>query len=280
MAGRILAGLGRSIPTTRRHRSRLIGKRIDGELSHPSLAQFSREEGSLQLGTLGSGNHFIELQADDDDRLWLMIHSGSRAMGQVIREHHLAPAQPVGSGLKALDATTVGGLAYLSDAEWARRFAKANRCAMAESVASVVKEFLGASPRWELLVDIDHNHVVSEQHSGKELWVHRKGAMAVGEGVSGLLPGSMATQSFHVEGRGERDSLESSPHGAGRALSREAARRAIAERHVHRQLQGVWYDYRMARCCVRKRHPPTKTSAPSCVQHTILLKSFAGCVLY
>jgi tRNA-splicing ligase RtcB len=250
IAGGILARLGESIPATRRHRRHqlpLPAQLIAKDLSLPPLAQIRDDEGRLQFGTLGSGNHFIELQSDEQQRLWLMIHSGSRVMGQVIREHHLAQAEPVGSGLRALDATTDAGAAYLNDVEWARRYAAANRRAMAESVAEVLADAIDVRAEWTTLVDIEHNHVARETHEDEPLWVHRKGAMPAGAGVAGLLPGSMATLSFHVEGRGEPKSLNSSAHGAGRLLSREAARRAITEREVYRQMKGIWFDYRMAR---------------------------------
>jgi tRNA-splicing ligase RtcB len=159
----------------------------------------------------------------------------------------MARATPVGSGLKALSAhdDKTGG-AYLRDMEWGRRYAAASRFAMAGDVAAMLGQLAGVRADWQTLVNIDHNHVVREQHGERTLWVHRKGAMAAGAGVLGLLPGSMATASFHVEGRGCVAAYGSSAHGAGRALSREKARKAVAERDLHRQMAGIWYDYRMA----------------------------------
>src|SRR5206468_11295358 len=95
------------------------------ELSHPSLISAGRDEARLQLGTLGGGNHFVELQADEDDRLWLMIHSGSRAVGQAVKAHHLARATVRSASMPALDAATEAGQAYLHDQEWARAYARA-----------------------------------------------------------------------------------------------------------------------------------------------------------
>jgi tRNA-splicing ligase RtcB len=249
VAGSVLAGIGRAVPNLRRNRSAVLKmpqELIDSPLSHASLASVLRDDGVLQFGTLGSGNHFIELQADDENRLWLMIHSGSRAMGQAIREHHMAKAEPSGSGLKSLDARDERGLTYLADLNWARRYADANRRAMAQQVAHVLGEVLAIEPRWETAITTDHNHLISETHHGRPLWVHRKGAMAAGAGVAGVLPGSMGTTSFHVVGRGCTESLCSSAHGAGRALSRIASRRAISRHDLYRQMRGVWYDPRMA----------------------------------
>jgi tRNA-splicing ligase RtcB len=247
-AGKILAGLGHAVPPIRRHRRDTLSQPDsiqNAALSHRHLDAIRREEGALQFGTLGGGNHFIELQSDEQDQLWLMIHSGSRAMGQAIRAHHLAGAEPAGSGLKALDASAISGQAYLHDLAWARQFAAANRLAMAEQVVKTLAQICAVYPEWDSLVAIDHNHVVREAHGAQSLWVHRKGAMPAGAGVAGILPGSMASQSFHVEGRGCANALDSSAHGAGRAMSREAARRSISCREVHQQMDGVWYDYRM-----------------------------------
>jgi tRNA-splicing ligase RtcB len=264
VAGRVLGRLGEVVPVLRRHRRHAVawpeglaqdarprGTRLNGgetlRLSHPGLEGVRREVGALQLGTLGSGNHFVELQGDEDGRLWLMIHSGSRGMGQAIRDHHLARAVAVGWGLKALDVGTEEGAAYVRDVGWARAYAEANRRAMAERVADVLAEAVSARPAWETLVSVDHNHVVSEEHGGERLWVHRKGAMPAGMGVAGVLPGSMGTESFHVEGRGCDAAMWSSAHGAGRAMSRESARKGISERDLRRQMGGVWYDYRHGR---------------------------------
>jgi tRNA-splicing ligase RtcB len=248
IAGRVLAGIGREVPARRRNRRAAIGvpAALDSiALSHPSLEATRRKEGVLEFATLGSGNHFIDLQADDDGRLWLMVHSGSRAIGQAIRDHHLKGAEPVGAGLKALDARTAPGLAYLHDASWARRFAAASRHAMAKAVGEVVETAAGGTLCWETAIVTDHNHVLRERHGGDELWVHRKGAMPARRGEGGVLPGSMGTASFHVEGRGHPDALCSSAHGAGRTLSRTAARRAVSARDLRRQMNDVWYDHRL-----------------------------------
>jgi tRNA-splicing ligase RtcB (3'-phosphate/5'-hydroxy nucleic acid ligase) len=247
-AGRVLAGLGRAVPARRRNRRAAITPPSDvitATLSDPSLEAMRRHEGLTEFATLGSGNHFIELQSDDDGRLWLMVHSGSRGIGPAIRDHHLAQCEDVGGGLRALDATSHQGARYLGDAAWARRFADASRRAMAVEVGTVIEATLGARLCWETVITTDHNHVSLEHHGGRGLWVHRKGAMPAGRGQTGVLPGSMGTSSFHVEGRGDEAALCSSAHGAGRALSRTAARAKVTERELRRQMDGVWYDYRM-----------------------------------
>jgi tRNA-splicing ligase RtcB len=247
-AGRILARISQRIPTMRRTRGNTIplpAELLEMPLSHPSLDSLSRDEGRLQLGTLGGGNHFIELQTDEENRLWLMIHSGSRAMGQAFRSHHMARAEPVGSSLYALDARSASGQAYLGDVAWARRYAESNRRAMADCVADILSDVIGASTIWETAISTDHNHVVPEEHGGQMLWIHRKGAMPAPAGTAGVLPGSMGTPSFHVEGRGCKRSLRSSAHGAGRLLSRNVARTSISTRRMQHAMQGIWYDFRM-----------------------------------
>src|SRR5215469_169971 len=249
VAGVVLAELGRAVPARRRNRRVTIPLPVDlanEALSHPSLESCRRNEGVLEFATLGSGNHFIEIQSDEDDRVWLMVHSGSRALGQAIRHHHLAVAQTAGSRFRMLDARTPEGFEYLHDASYARRFADASRKAMATEVGRALARTLQAQVCWDTLVTTDHNHVSFEEHGGCALWVHRKGAMRAGLGEGGVLPGSMGTLSFHVEGRGCQEALCSSAHGAGRALSRTAARAKVTERDLRRQMEGIWYDYRLA----------------------------------
>jgi len=249
IAGQVLRDLGQAVPARRRNRGAIITQPAElasDTLSRAGLEAVRRNDGAIEFATLGSGNHFIELQADQDGRLWLMVHSGSRALGQAIRDHHLARAQPVDKRLRALDATSDAGREYLHDAACARRFAAASRRAMAEEVGGVLASRLGARVCWETLIATDHNHVSLERHDGRDLWVHRKGAMPARLGESGVLPGSMGSLSFHVEGRGHEEALCSSAHGAGRALSRTAARGKVTERELRRQMAGVWYDSRLS----------------------------------
>ena len=249
VAGMVLAELGRAVPARRRNRRMTIplpdGLASD-RLSHPSLESCRRHEGVLEFATLGSGNHFIEIQSDENDRVWLMVHSGSRALGQAIRDYHLARTQSAGSRFRTLDAGSPEGIAYLHDASYARRFADASRRAMATEIGRVLARTLHAQICWDTLVTTDHNHVSFEHHGAYDLWVHRKGAMPAKLGERGVLPGSMGTLSFHVEGRGCEEALCSSAHGAGRAFSRTAARAKVTERDLRRQMEGIWYDYRLA----------------------------------
>jgi tRNA-splicing ligase RtcB len=248
-AGQILAGLAKAIPSRRRNRQAAIAQPQDldsVELSSSRLESIRRSEGALEFGTLGSGNHFLELQADEEDRLWLMIHSGSRALGQAIRDHHLPGAQVVDGRFRALTADSEQGAAYLHDLDWARRYATASRQAMAAEAEKAIEDTIGARLVWETSIETDHNHVALERHGASKFWVHRKGAMALQAGELGVLPGSMGTLSFHVEGRGCEEALKSSAHGAGRAMSRSEATRKISRAELQRQMKGVWFDWRLA----------------------------------
>lgn len=247
-AGQVLSELSRAVPARRHNRRETVsqpGELAAITLSHPGLESVRRNDGVLEFATLGSGNHFIEIQADEDGRLWLMIHSGSRALGQKIRDHHLGRAESVSSSLRALDFKSSTGAEYLHDASCARRYAEASRRAIAEELGGVLARALGARICWETIITTDHNHVSLETHGGHDFWVHRKGAMSARLGELGVLPGSMGSLSFHVEGRGEEGALCSSAHGAGRALSRTAARDKISERELRRQMTGIWYDFRL-----------------------------------
>jgi tRNA-splicing ligase RtcB len=248
-AGSLLRLLGQNIPAQRRHRTRTLTLPEDlkpVDLSHPELLSIFEGDGKLQFGTLGGGNHFVEMQADEEDQLWLMIHSGSRAMGQAIKGHYVARATIRSGGMVALDSDTAEGQAYLHDQNWARSFAHANREAMAQQVAEILRTLFKIEPIDGMTIRRDHNHVRREFHFGESLLVHRKGAMPSEAGSLGVVPGSMGTLSFHVEGRGCPQSLLSSAHGAGRLLSRHAARERFNRTDLRQQMQGVWFDPRLA----------------------------------
>lgn len=247
-ADRILGVLRRMVPVNRHSPLTMppgLPDRLGEEpLSVDSLESRRGRDGIVQLGTLGRGNHFLELQADDEDRLWLMVHSGSRAMGQAIAGLHGKRCLQEAGGLRYLPAGSEEGRAYLSDLSWARRYAHASRMAMVEAVSALMEELFDVEAEPETLIACDHNHVRAEEHDGRTLWVHRKGALSAREGEPGIIPGSMGTESYHTVGRGCADALCSSSHGAGRTYSRTEARRRISTRDLRRQMRGVWYDRR------------------------------------
>jgi tRNA-splicing ligase RtcB len=200
---------------------------------------------SCQLGTLGGGNHFIELCLDSAGSVWLMLHSGSRHIGAALAEHHMELARALCHNRDLPDpdlAVFLAGSpkfdAYRRDLFWAQEYAALNRALMLELIQKVVRRFV---PRVKFgqLVTCHHNYVAEEMHFDEELLVTRKGAIRAGAGELGIIPGSMGARSFIVRGKGSRWSFESASHGAGRRMSRTAARRAFTVEHLREQTRGV-----------------------------------------
>lgn len=189
----------------------------------------------LQLGTLGSGNHFIEISLDEADRVWLFLHSGSRGVGNKIATHHIGVAQRLcrqwwidlpHADLAYLVEGTDEFWAYLRQLRWAQRFALLSREEMMDRTLACVADWVGADSLERVEeVNCHHNYTESERHFGKQVWLSRKGAIDASAGTPGLIPGSMGTASYVVVGKGNPVALHSAPHGAGRQHSRSAARR-------------------------------------------------------
>lgn len=241
-ARQLFDALSTAVPIHRHRSTALPSELLEPSLSHPALETIRRRDGAVQFATLGRGNHFLEFQADDAGRLWLMVHSGSRAIGQAIREHHESGSAVATGGIRAIEADSPSGRAYLSDAEWARDYARASRRAMIDAATDVLRKCAGGVVDASSYFDCDHNHVRREVHFEIELWVHRKGAMSADVDEPGMVPGSMGTESFHVSGRGNAQSLRSTSHGAGRSMSREHARRSVRIEHVKRGMRNVHYQ--------------------------------------
>ena len=191
----------------------------------------------LQLGSLGSGNHFIEVSLDEEDRVWLFLHSGSRGVGNRLARAHIKVAQELAKkwwipladpDLAYLVEDTDEFAAYLRDLRWAQHFALLNRAEMMDRVIGCLSGWLEQPVEASETVNTHHNYTEREKHFGKDVWLSRKGAIDASEGKPGLIPGSMGTRSYVVTGKGNRLSLNSSPHGAGREYSRNAARKAFS----------------------------------------------------
>ncbi|MEV7130687.1 RtcB family protein [Streptomyces sp. NPDC093260] len=209
--------------------------------------RFRQERAVRQMGTLGSGNHFIEICVDDDGAVWLMLHSGSRNIGKELAEHHIGVAQklPHNQGLVDRDlavfvADTPQMAAYRNDLFWAQEYAKYNRTLMMALLKDVVrKEFKKAKPTFEQEISCHHNYVAEERYDGMDLLVTRKGAIRAGSGDHGIIPGSMGTGSYIVKGLGNEKSFNSASHGAGRRMSRNAAKRRFSTTDLEEQTRGV-----------------------------------------
>lgn len=210
----------------------------------------------LQLGSLGSGNHFIEVSVDESDRVWFFLHSGSRGIGNRIAQFHIAVAHTMMSrfwiSLPDKDlAYLVEGTPefddYIADLLWAQAYALANREEMMDRVVDQFQRWMSAATGEDVVVDeqmrinCHHNFTQRERHWGKEVWVSRKGAISAADGEWGLIPGSMGTASYVVTGLGNALSLNSSPHGAGRVFSRSKARKTFTQDDLRASMVGIEY---------------------------------------
>jgi len=198
-----------------------------------------------QLGTLGGGNHFLELCLDTEDRVWLMLHSGSRNIGKTLAEIHIGRARKLAHNQRLPDRDLAVFLAgtpemrdYRRDLFWAQRYARKNREAMLQLYQDVLRRFR-PDVGFADAVQCHHNYVAEEVHFGQEVLVTRKGAIRAGKGELGIIPGSMGTRSYVVRGLGNPDSFESASHGAGRRMSRSEAKRRYSVKDLRDQTQGV-----------------------------------------
>ncbi|BBH18489.1 RNA-splicing ligase RtcB [Nocardioides baekrokdamisoli] len=204
----------------------------------------------LQLGTLGSGNHFIEVTVDETDQVWLFLHSGSRGVGNRIAQKHIKVAQDLCAkwwiqlpdrDLAYLVEGTDEFWAYIREMRWAQRYALLNREEMMDRVVRQFSEWVGGEVDRLEEINCHHNYTEQEHHFGKDVWLSRKGAINAEVGRAGLIPGSMGTASYVVSGLGNALSLNSAPHGAGRNYSRSAARRAFTQDDLREAMQGIEY---------------------------------------
>ncbi|UTC29666.1 tRNA-splicing ligase [Bajunvirus bajun] len=211
--------------------------------------EFEKAASVTQLGTLGGGNHFIEVCLDREDRVWVMLHSGSRGVGNVIGRTFIAKAKEMmlkRDGQKPLDKD----LAWFSEGEqefddyveavgWGQDFARVNREMMMHNVLRVMRSILPPFQTDTQAVNCHHNYVEKERHFGEDLWVTRKGAVRAGVDELGIIPGSMGAKSFIVRGKGNADSFCSCSHGAGRTMSRTQAKAQFSEADLAEATKGV-----------------------------------------
>ena len=213
---------------------------------HPKVG--TRKPPVGQIGTLGGGNHFIEVCLDEADRVWVMLHSGSRGIGNRIGTYFIEKARE--EMVRADVHLPDRDLAYLSEGStlfddyveavgWAQDYALANREVMMDAVLAVMRKAFKGFRVTDEALDCHHNYVAREEHFGARVWVTRKGAVSAREGELGIIPGSMGTRSYIVRGRGNADSFHSCSHGAGRAMSRGEARQSFTLKHHREATAGV-----------------------------------------
>ncbi len=203
------------------------------EERHPALAE---AQSVTHLGSLGGGNHFIEICLDEEDRVWAMLHSGSRGIGNRIGTYFIAKAREALDRRQLTRPLPDRDLAWLEEGEplfedyvaavaWAQEFARHNREVMMAAVLRVMRAELPPFRMHEQAINCHHNYVEREAHLGAQVWVTRKGAVRAGAGDLGIIPGSMGAKSYIVRGKGNPESFHSCAHGAGRRMSRGEAKR-------------------------------------------------------
>jgi tRNA-splicing ligase RtcB len=223
-----------------------IGQGHDDPAIDAGLAALGRPETALtgkqqsiverQFGSLGSGNHFVEVCLDERDRVWTVLHSGSRGIGNQLAKKHIGEAKALmkryfisleDPDLAYLVQGTPEFAAYIRDMLWAQEYAMGNRAAMNRQVVRSLFEVVGHG-EVATTIACHHNFTTQEHHRGKDVWVTRKGAIKAADGDLGVIPGSMGTRSYIVRGRGSAASYNSCSHGAGRRMSRTQARNELS----------------------------------------------------
>lgn len=253
---RLREDIERAIPLSAGHNNRKVQATAEPRVAE--LGKLAAKAGfnpaqylakwELQLGSLGSGNHFIEVCADETDAVWLFLHSGSRGVGNKIAQHHIGVAQHVtrkrgthlpDPDLAYLEEGTAEFKRYIEELRWAQHFALLNREEMMDRVITQFSHWVGGHVQERERINCHHNFTQQETHYGKSVWVSRKGAIKAEPGDPGLIPGSMGTASYVVEGLGNPAALNSSPHGAGREYSRNAARKTFSLAELKEAMQGI-----------------------------------------
>ncbi len=234
------------VPTAR-------GEVWEGWTEFPNLTPYVQDlfgKARRQLGTLGGGNHFIEICHDENDQVWILLHSGSRNIGKTLADVHIDVAEELmrlhavkvpHRDLSYLRVGTKECTQYFHDVLWAQAYARENRDSMLEfiahDVAQIVNDGVPFTPM--RIVNCHHNYMARETHYGEEVWVTRKGAIRAEKGDEGIIPGSMGAKSYVVRGLGNPESFNSASHGAGRRMSRTKAKATFTARDMEEQTAGV-----------------------------------------
>jgi tRNA-splicing ligase RtcB len=241
----IPAGVGRGHDQAARNAERWLSEHVPVT----DIAGNLTKKAAKQFGTLGSGNHFFELCVDERGRVWIVLHSGSRGIGNLLAQQHIGKARNLA---KQLDLRledpdlayfaegTPEFAAYIGDMLWAQEYARANRDQMMDNALGEVLDAIGHGSETRR-VTCHHNFTQREVHNGVELWITRKGAIKADTGDLGVIPGSMGTRTYIVRGKGNPESWTSCAHGAGRRHSRTKAKKLFTTKDLARQMMGkVW----------------------------------------
>ncbi|TVQ11935.1 MAG: RtcB family protein [Bacteroidetes bacterium] len=237
----IMTGIRELVPLGFKHHQSAQGsenmpqREVDPILNPIVTREYDKAQ--FQVGTLGGGNHFIEIQKDENNHIWIMIHSGSRNIGKQVADHYNRLATelnekwkspiPRSAQLAWLPFDSVEGQTYLREMQYCVDFAFANRKLMMKRITDVFEQHCKGKFNAFPMINIAHNYAAVESHYGKDLVVHRKGATLATDGTFGIIPGSQGTESFIVKGKGNPESFNSCSHGAGRVMGRKQAQRSL-----------------------------------------------------
>lgn len=252
IAASVPAGVGAGNDRTRSRASRWL----DSNKPATKLSQRQKATAATQLGSLGSGNHFVEVSLDESGAVWVVLHSGSRGIGNQLAQGHIKTAKMVERHAEGVQydpdlAWFVEGTSefdnYVADLRWAQAYAWENREIMLDATVDALFGSVGRGRQVER-VSCHHNYAEVEEHLGRSVWVTRKGAIRARVGDVGIIPGSMGTDTFIVEGLGNEASFQSSSHGAGRRMSRGQARRTFTPEALAEKMgERTWLDGSAAR---------------------------------
>lgn len=234
----IMKQIYKDLPVGFNHQAIALEKMNTSNLSPAAQAIYSKKDGDTQLGTLGGGNHFVEIGYDEDDNVWTIVHSGSRGVGHGIAHFYMCLASPTNKaseGFYPFAVDSFAGRDYINDLNWTLKYALRNRELILQEVVQSIRAYVVGGPVSGTLINRNHNH--AELKDG--LWIHRKGATHAEKGMMGVIPGNMLDGSFIVEGLGNSDSLCSSSHGAGRVMGRKKAKETLDYNEFVDSMEGV-----------------------------------------
>lgn len=253
--GPVLRGIGKAVPAgfdrhqhpSDRANTWLRDHRLDTEVELTTKQVRSMAQ---QLGTLGGGNHFVEVSVDESETVWIVLHSGSRGIGNILAKAHIGRARDLCETTdRALEDRDLAYFldtdpqfqAYIRDMLWAQDYALENREQMMDAVIASTSTAVGRPLAVRRRINCHHNYTEREDHGGRSLWITRKGAIRARIGDAGVIPGSMGTSTFVVTGRGNTDAYESAAHGAGRRYGRKAAKRTFTVEEFEASMEGrMW----------------------------------------
>ncbi len=237
---KIMGQIREVIPLGFKHHSRKQDRKLmpkNTDLKKQSIVQKEYENALMQIGTLGGGNHFIEIQRGNDGFIWIMIHSGSRNFGLQIAQYYNKLARklnteqklniPLQWDLAFLTIDSREGKDYIREMQYCVDFALANRKLMMDRIVQIFEKETKSKINLAEIVNIAHNYAALEEHFGQKVWVHRKGATLAKKETIGIIPGSQGSKSYIVKGKGNLDSFNSCSHGAGRRIGRHEAQKTL-----------------------------------------------------